>query len=169
MYAAHKQRHLALGRSEDLPPFGTPVHVRTKIYGRAGKYDVDNKWAPGTYVGPSEDVQHGHVVRFPDGTFVTSLHMKKNLVNADEFVDLEPREVEVPLPERRVRGKTRLSKIFGVHPLTVEEERAEAMAKMFFQGSDWSIETVLKLYDYLKSIPYPRSSGRASSPNGTSW
>ena len=39
MYAAAKQRHRVLGRLEDLPCFGSPVHVRTKVYGRAGKYD----------------------------------------------------------------------------------------------------------------------------------
>ena len=68
-------------------------------------------------MGPSEDVQHGHVVRFPDGTFVTSLHLKQNLVDADGLVDLVPREVEIPLPERRVRGKRRLAKLFQAHPL----------------------------------------------------
>ncbi|CAE7256410.1 PMT4 [Symbiodinium sp. CCMP2592] len=169
MYATHKQRHLALGRTEELPTFGTPVYVRTKVYGRAGKYDVDNKWAPGAYVGPSEDVQHGHVVRFPDGTFVTSLHLKKALVNADELVDLEPREIEVPLPERRVRGKTRLAKLFGVHPLTVEEEQAENEAKKLFQLNDWSVEAVLRLYDYLKAIQGHRLAGRAASSQGSSW
>ena len=29
------------------------------------------------------DVQHGHCVRFPDGSFVTSLHLKDQLVDAD--------------------------------------------------------------------------------------
>ena len=50
------------------------------------------KWAQGVYVAPSEDVRHGHVVRFADGTFVTSLHLKNNLVDADELVDLSDLE-----------------------------------------------------------------------------
>ena len=64
--------------------------VRTKIYGRAGKYDIDNKWKQGVCIDPSEDVALGHVVKFPGGTFVTSLHLKANLVDADSMADLEP-------------------------------------------------------------------------------
>ena len=169
MYAAAKQRHRVLGRLEDLPCFGSPVHVRTKVYGRAGKYDVENKWAQGAYVGPSEDVQHGHVVRFPDGTFVTSLHLKQNLVDADGLVDLVPREVEIPLPERRVRGKRRLAKLFQAHPLTAEEEQAEALAKKLIAGECWNVEGVLSLYGYVKAIKPGPASGRAASSKGKAW
>ncbi|CAE6961298.1 RE1, partial [Symbiodinium sp. CCMP2456] len=168
-YATARQRHKALGRTDELPCFGTPVHVRTKIYGRAGKYDVDNKWAQGVYVGPSEDVQHGHVVRFPDGTFVTSLHLKQKLINADELVDLEPREVELPLPERRVRRKTRLARIQGEHPLTAEEEAAELKAKCLWKEGDWSMQAMLTLYEYLQTARGKHVSGRAASSPGSSW
>ncbi|CAE7401027.1 GIP, partial [Symbiodinium sp. CCMP2456] len=168
-YATTRQRHKALGRTDELPCFGTPVHVRTKIYGKAGKYDVDNKWAQGVYVGPSEDVQHGHVVRFPDGTFVTSLHLKQKLINADELVDLEPREVELPLPERRVRRKTRLARIQGEHPLTAEEEAAELKAKCLWKEGDWSMQAMLTLYECLQTARGKQVSGRAASSPGSSW
>ena len=114
-YATHKQRHDALGKGGDLPSFGAPVHVRTKVYGRAGRYDVENKWRRGVYVGPSSDVQHGHCVRFPDGSFVTSLHLKDQLVDADGLVDLVPREIELPVPDRRVREKRRLAMSMFTH------------------------------------------------------
>ena len=169
MYATARQRHRALGRSEDLPCFGSPVHVRTKVYGRAGKYDIENKWAQGTYVGPSEDVRHGHVVRFPNGTFVTSLHLKQNLVDVDGLIDLVPREVEVPVPERRIRGKRRLAGIHGEHPLTVEEERVEKEAKRLFKVKDWSVPAVLRVYELLRQIRAKSSSGRAATSSGSSW
>ena len=51
------------------------MHVRTKKYGQGGKYDLDNRWKQGVYVGPSSDVQHGQVVRFKEGGHVTSVHM----------------------------------------------------------------------------------------------
>ena len=59
--AVHKQRLEALGKSDSLPPFGSPVHVRTKIYGRAGRYDIENKWRQGIYVGPSRMFNMGIV------------------------------------------------------------------------------------------------------------
>ncbi|CAE7665157.1 HCF244, partial [Symbiodinium sp. CCMP2456] len=169
MYATAQQRQRALGKPGELPGFGTPVHVRTKIYGQSGKYDVENKWAQGVYVGPSEDVQHGHVVRFPDATFVTSLHLKHNLVDADELVDLVPREIEIPLPERRIRGKKRLHRLLVDHPLSVEEELAETEAKKLIRGGDWSVEGILKLFDYLKAIKPKQTSGRAATGTGCSW
>ncbi|CAE7947416.1 unnamed protein product [Symbiodinium sp. KB8] len=124
-YAVHRQRLKALGKSEDLPQFGCPVFVRTKIYGRAERYDMENKWRQGRYVGPSDDVAHGHVVKFEDNTFVTSQQMKAHLVDADALVDMVPREVELPLPVRRMRRKARLASVAADHPLSVEEERAE--------------------------------------------
>ena len=169
MYAAARQRHRVLGKPEDLPCFGTPVHVRTKIYGQAGKYDVNNKWAQGVYVGPSEDIQHGHVVMFKDGTFVTSLHLKQDLVDADELVDLVPREAELPMPERRVRGKRRLAQFALDRPLTAEEEQAEIEAKRLIAKGDWSIDSVLGLYEYLKAIPTGSLTGRAATTKGRTW
>ncbi|CAE7633900.1 GIP [Symbiodinium sp. CCMP2456] len=160
MYATARQRQRA---------FGTPVHVRTKVYGQAGRYDVENKWAQGVYVGPSEDVQHGHVARFPDATFVTSLHLKHNLVDADELVDLVPREIEIPLPERRIRGKKRLHRLLVDHPLSVEEELAETVAKELIRSEDWSVEGILRLFDYLKAIKPKQASGRAATGTGCSW
>ncbi|CAE7030894.1 GIP [Symbiodinium sp. CCMP2456] len=152
------------GRAEATVKF-----VKSEIYGQSGKYDVENKWAQGVYVGPSEDVQHGHVVRFPGATFVTSLHLKHNLVDADELVDLVPREIEIPLPERRIRGKKRLHRLLVDHPLSVEEELAETVAKELIRSKDWSVEGILRLFDYLKAIKPKQPSGRAATATGCSW
>ncbi|CAE6949120.1 GIP [Symbiodinium sp. CCMP2592] len=116
------------------------------VYGRAGKYDIDNKWRQAVCVGQcrsSEDVAHGHVVKFADGTFVTSLHLKANLVDPDEMVDLE---VELPLPERRLKRKTRLAAIMADHPLTVVE-----------------------VFEALKNVRVKSKKGRAGCGEGLSW
>ena len=166
-YATHKQRHDALGKGGDLPSFGAPVHVRTKVYGRAGRYDVENKWRQGVYVGPSSDVQHGHCVRFPDGSFVTSLHLKDQLVDADGLVDLVPREIELPVPDRRVREKRRLA-MSHVHPLSIQEEKAEIKARHMWRTKDFGVESILDLFELLKEIKNKRVSGRAAT-KGVSW
>ena len=166
--AVHKQRLEALGKSDSLPPFGSPVHVRTKIYGRAGRYDIENKWRQGIYVGPSPDVQHGHCVRFPDGTFVTSLHLKEQLVDADALVDLVPREVELPVPERRVRRKTRLAALSREHPLSQEEQSAEVFARSLLQKGDFGLGAILGLFEILKKIKTKPARGRERR-GGTSW
>ena len=167
-YAVHKQRLLALGKKNDLPPFGSPVHVRTKVYGRAGRYDVENKWKQGIYIGPSQDVQHGHCVRFPDGTFVTSLHLKEQLVDADGLVDLVPREVEIPVPERRVRTKTRLASVSVEQSLSQEEQDAETKARCMLRHGDFGVASILELFKLLKKIKMKKGSGRARR-DGVSW
>ncbi|CAE7409265.1 GIP [Symbiodinium necroappetens] len=146
MYAAAKQRHRVLGRTDDMPCFGTPVHVRTKVYGQAGRYDLENKWSQGIYVGPSSEVQHAHVVRFPDSTFVTSLHLKQNLVDADSLIDLVPREIEIALPEQ-----------------------VECVAKNFIAKEKWAVEDVLELYSRLKAIKSGPASGRSALSKGKAW
>ena len=167
-YAVHKQRLEALGKGESLPSFGSPVHVRTKVYGRAGRYDVENKWRQGVYVGPSSDVQHGHCVRFPDGTFVTSLHLKDHLVDADALVDLVPREVELPVSERRVRGKSRLAALSMGHPLSHEELVAENAAKELLRSENYGIDAILSLFALLKMIKVKNARGRERR-EGVSW
>ena len=168
-YAVHRQRLRALGKDEDLPTFGCPVHVRTKIYGVAGHYDIDNKWKQGIYMGPSEEVAHGHVVKFPDNTFVTSQHLKTHLVDSDDLVDLEPREIELPLPERRVRSKTRLAASCVEAPLSVEEERVEDFARNLCRSNDWSNDDVLRLLELLKDIKTRPRTGRAAVSSGFTW
>ncbi|OLP84473.1 Transposon Ty1-NL2 Gag-Pol polyprotein [Symbiodinium microadriaticum] len=168
-YAVHRQRQQALGRDEPLPQFGCPVHVRTKIYGRAERYDMENKWQQGIYVGPSEDVAHGHVVKFPDNTFVTSQHMKASLIDTDAMVDLEPREIEIPLPERRIRGKARLAAMSVNQPLSLEEQEAEDFAKELCRAKDYSVEAVLKLFEKLKKVRVKLKRGRAATEQGFSW
>ena len=144
-YAVHRQRHRILGKEEPLYQFGCPVFVRTKVYGRAERYDLDNKWQQGIYVGPSEDIAHGYVVKFQDNTFVTSQHMKANLVDTDSLVDTEAREVVIPLPERRLREKSRLAVLSHGQPLSPEELRAESFAKDICRKEQPTAEDVMQL------------------------
>ena len=168
-YAVHRQRQQALGRGEPLPQFGCPVHVRTKIYGRAERYDMENKWQQGIYAGPSEDVAHGHVVKFPDNTFVTSQHLKASLIDTDAMVDLEPREIEIPLPERRIRGKARLAAMSVDQPLTLEEQEAENLARELCRAKKYSVEAMLQLFAKLKKVRVKLKRGRAATEQGFSW
>eukprot|EP00439_Symbiodinium_sp_Y106_P022158 s6090_g2.t1 len=168
-YAVYRQRLQALGKDEALPQFGCPVHVRTKIYGKAERYDLDNKWMEGVYVGPSEDVAHGHVVKFSDNTFVTSQHLKTNLVDADALVDSGHREIELPLPERRARRKTRLAAFRTDHPLSPEEERAESFARDLCRSGSGTPEEILQLFDLLKKVKVKQKRGRAAGESGCSW
>ena len=168
-YATYRQRLKALGKEEDLPQVGCPVHVRTKIYGKAERYDMDVRWREGIYLGPSDDVSHGHVVKFQDNTFVTSQHLKANLVDPDAMVDLVLREVQLPLPERRARRKTRLSALAAEQPLSSEEEEAENFARQLRRQDDHSTEAILQLFDLLKKIHATNKRGRAAAAQGCTW
>ncbi|OLP91876.1 Copia protein [Symbiodinium microadriaticum] len=155
-YATYRQRVRTLGKTENLPQFGCPVFVRTKIYGRAERYDMENKWKQGVYVGPSDDVAHGHVVKFEDNTFVTTQHMRTDLVDTDALVELEPREIELPLPERRMREKTRLALLSAEPPLNLEEEKAEEYARTLCRNREYGIPGILQLFALLKNIKTKR-------------
>ena len=168
-YAVHRQRLKALGKSEDLPQFGCPVFVRTKIYGRAERYDMENKWKQGRYVGPSDDVAHGHVVKFEDNTFVTSQHMKAHLVEADALVDMVPKEIELPLPVRRMRGKARLASVAADRPLSLEEENAESFARKLCRRGNYDIQEILQLLGFLKAIRVKPKRGREAKIQGFTW
>ena len=82
-FAAFQQREFALGRERALIPFGSPVLVRNKVYGTGGHFDLDERWQGGVYVGPSHELRPGHVVRFPSGRVVTSLHLRSDLEDPD--------------------------------------------------------------------------------------
>ncbi|CAE7790169.1 TY2B-GR1, partial [Symbiodinium necroappetens] len=77
------------------------------VYGTGGRYDLDSRWKAGQYVGPSLEVRGGHVIRFDNGAFMTSTHLRPYLVDSDQIVDLEEYEVRLPNPERRLRTKTK--------------------------------------------------------------
>ena len=108
-FAAHQQREYALGRSGNVIPFGSPVLVKNKVFGVGGKFDLDDRWQGGIYVGPSSELRQGHVVRFPAGRIVTSLHVRPNVVDPDAVVPLDHVEASFPVPSRRIRGTRSLA------------------------------------------------------------
>ncbi|CAE7565425.1 GIP [Symbiodinium sp. CCMP2592] len=71
-YSAFQQREMALGRGSSLLSFASPVHVKNKVFGTGHKFDLDNMWKEGVYVGPAPDIKGGHTVRFPEGRYVSS-------------------------------------------------------------------------------------------------
>ncbi|CAE7607413.1 GIP, partial [Symbiodinium sp. CCMP2592] len=105
-YAVQQRMDRLLQQSSSMLPFGTKVHIRSKVYGTGGKYDLDSRWKGGTYVGPSLDVRGGHLIRFENGAYMTSTHLRPHLVEPDKIVDLEEYEVLLPAPTRRLKGKT---------------------------------------------------------------
>ena len=120
VYATWARREEQLGRGRDVLPFGTPVHVRSKVYGAGGRHDLDLRWRAGTYVGPSLDVRGGHVVRFEDGQFMTSAHLRPHLVDSDKLVDLGKYEAIVFPPTRRVRAKSSQEGAADADPMDVD-------------------------------------------------
>ena len=112
-YAAQDRMERLLRQSSSMLPFGTRVHVRSKVYGTGGKYDLDSRWKAGRYVGPSLDVRGGHLVRFESGAYMTSTHLRPHLVDPDKVIDLDEYEVMLPTPVRRLKGKTGLKEVEG--------------------------------------------------------
>ena len=120
VYATWARREVQLGRGRDVLPFGTPVHVRTKVYGVGGHHDLNLKWKSGQYVGPSLDVRGGHVVRFEDGTYLTTAHLRPHLVDSDKLVDLGKYEAMLLTPAKRVKSKSTLTEVADSDPLDVD-------------------------------------------------
>ena len=116
-FAAFQQRECALGRSRNVIAFGSPVLVKNKAFGVGNKFDLDDRWQGGIYVGPSPELRQGHMVRFPSGRVVTSLHIRSHAVDADGLVPLGPVEASFPIPSRRITGK---------RPLAAHEGRVPA-------------------------------------------
>ena len=104
-HAAWAQREFALGRSKAVVPFGSPVAIKAKVFGQGGKFDLDNKWDNGVFVGPSTELRGGFVVRDPNGRYLTTMHMKANLVDVDEFIKPDLVEAILPVPTKRLRRK----------------------------------------------------------------
>ena len=107
-FAAFQQREGALGRAGGIIPFGSPVLVKNKVYGTGGHFDLDDRWQGGVYVGPSHELRQGHVVRFPSGRIVTSLHLRSNFEDPDAAISLPPVEARFPPPNKRIIGKRSL-------------------------------------------------------------
>ena len=120
VYATWVRREAQLGRGQEVLPFGTPVHVRSKVYGTGGRYDLNLRWRSGCYVGPSLDVRGGHVVMFEDGSFLTSAHLRPHLIDSDKLVDLGKYEALVMTPARRLRSKASLEERIDLDALDVD-------------------------------------------------
>ena len=142
-YAAGRQRSLALNQKHELEiPFGTIVHCKAKMFGEGGKFDLKERWTEGKFVGWSEDVVHGKVVRLDSGGFVTTAHMRPFLVDSDELVALEPMEAHVPRPERRrLREKTSLKGVWA------EKDVVEDKAKAFMEEGRFDVQDLCELWD----------------------
>ena len=152
-YAAHRQRQRALGQPCKDPPFGAKVAVKSKVFGTGGSYDLNPRWREGKFVGRSSDVTNGLVVRYEDGSFVTSCHVRPGLVDADAIVEPEPVEVELPAPSRRIREKVRLAALQSCY------EEVENYAREMMAAEAYRVEDVLNLWTMLKELPRPRRRG----------
>ncbi|CAE7577689.1 RE1 [Symbiodinium sp. CCMP2456] len=155
-YAAQRQRKRSLGQPTTKDPtFGARVAVKSKVFGTGGSYDLDPR-REGRFVGYSSDVKNGLVVRYDDGTFVTSCHVREGLVDAEALADDGPVEVELPMPERRLRTKARLALITNPY------EDIEAYAKELDVEEMYEPGDVLNLWEKLKTIPRPTRRGARS-------
>ncbi|CAE7274707.1 unnamed protein product, partial [Symbiodinium sp. CCMP2456] len=104
-YAAQAQMDKALRRAPPMLPFGTKVHIRSKVYGTGGRHDLNSRWQAGVYVGPSLEVRGGHVIRLESGAFMTSTHLRPHLLEPDKIAGLDEYEVALPMPTKRLRTK----------------------------------------------------------------
>ena len=156
-FSAERQRRRALGQttSED-PAFGVKVAVKSKVFGAGGSYDLNPRWREGRFVGYSSDVKNGLVVRYDDGTFVTSCHVREGLIDAEAIADDEPIEVGLPVPSSRLRAKARLALITNVY------DEVEAYAKDLKEEQMFDVESVLRLWERLKKVPRPERRGAKS-------
>ncbi|CAE7211932.1 GIP, partial [Symbiodinium necroappetens] len=162
-FAARRQRDLALGNYEDKDlAFGAPTHVKYKRFGEGGRYDLLERWKEGLFVGYSNDVKSGRVVRHGDGSYTTSVHIRPYLVDSDDLVQLGPHEVELPLPERRTRGKTTLAKA-----LVDANNDIDNLAKSFLDNNQFKPEHVVELWKHLKAKARPTS--RTTQGEGLQW
>ncbi|CAE7481190.1 RE1 [Symbiodinium sp. CCMP2592] len=104
-HAAWAQREHALERGKTTIPFGTKVYIRAKVFGVGGKFDLNNKWDDGQFVGPSTELKGGFVVRDVNGRYLTTMHMKRDVVDVDLEVKPTPAEATLPAPMTRVKKK----------------------------------------------------------------
>ena len=148
-YAAHRQRQRALNQASKDPPFGTKVSVKSKVFGTGNSYDLDPRWRDGRFVGYSADVRNGLIVRYDDGGFVTSCHVRQGLVDADAIVEPDLLEVDLPVPERRLRGKVRLAAIKELY------QELEDMAIEMDVEEMYTPDDVMSIWSKLQRLPRP--------------
>ncbi|CAE7406162.1 GIP [Symbiodinium sp. CCMP2592] len=110
-YGAYQQREFALSRGASVIPFGSPVHVRNKVFGTGDKHDLDSRWKEGIYMGPAPDIRNGHTVRFPEGRYVSSMHLRTRVVDIDKELKLDEVDMDLPSPSRRLRRKSASTRV----------------------------------------------------------
>ena len=118
-HACHLHNARQLDNKLSAVRFGGVVWVKSK----KDRGPFDPRWERGVYVGPADDVREGHVIRLDDGLWLRTLHMRT--VRDDEIEEDEDSEehvVDLIEPERRVRGKTKLTDP-EVRAFTVESRR----------------------------------------------
>ncbi|CAE7497148.1 RE1 [Symbiodinium sp. CCMP2592] len=108
-HAAWAQRETALGRGAQIVPFGAPVAIKAKVFGVGGKFDLNSKWDNGQFVGPATELKGGFVVRDCNGRYLTTMHMKTNLVDVDKYIKPEGAEAILPAPLSRVKTKSTIA------------------------------------------------------------
>ena len=162
-FAARRQRDLALGNYEDKDlPYGAPTHVKHKQFGQGGRYDLLEGWKEGIFVGYSNDVKNGRVVRHEDGTYTTSVHIKPFLFDPGEIAEFGPHELELPVPERRVRGKATISQL-----LQEPDNDIDSLAKHYIDNEKFALEDVVSFWEVLKEKA--GSTTRAAQGGGLQW
>ena len=107
-YAMWAQMQKQMNPEAKLIPFGTKVHVKKKVYGVGGKFDLQSKWGQGYYMGPSADVNDGSVIMMEKGNFITTNHMRPELFDAAREIELEEYQAIISTPARRLRKKSTL-------------------------------------------------------------
>ena len=153
-FASEYQRRAALGLLADsTPPFGTVVHCRSKVFGVGGHHDLNEKWLEGRFVGWSEDVVNGHVVKLDSGGYITTAHVRPFLVDSDQLVAMEPYEAHVPVPERRVRGKTTLRPMAMVTPAS---NSMEDLARTLFDQEKFAVKDLCRFWEEASDNAFPK-------------
>ena len=103
--------------------------IKAKVFGVGGKFDLDNKWDNGQFVGPATELKGGFVVRDCNGRYLTTMHMKTNVVDVDKFIKPDMVEAILPAPITRVKRKSTVAKGYdGDTPLpTRDSERGSPL------------------------------------------
>ena len=157
-FSSEYQRRAALGILADTtPPFGTVVHCRAKVFGVGGHHDLDEQWLEGRFVGWS-------VVRLDSGGYITTAHVRPFLVDSDQLVAMEPYEARVPVPERRVRGKTILRALTKVTPAR-NATAMEDLARALFDENKCAVEDMLCFWEEASAHAVPKGRQCFHGPN----
>ena len=137
-YSMWSQMQKQLYPDKVLIPFGTRVHVKKKVYGTGGKYDLESRWDVGQYLGPSRDVNEGSVIMMGKGNFITATHLRPGLIDMDKEVELEDYHALIANPSRRLRRKSTLNPedYEGLPALPQPEVEGEEGSQVVYDPTD---------------------------------